>query len=211
MKKEIKNWKYHSLPQSIVDEISSLTGVSAINKRYMTAGLSTDFYRREDSSAFYDYSARVIIEGTLDEIKYSNRGIMIWKFHNVFCLKDVKILAGQADVNKLQVSDNRVYVDATVTEIFNSYIPKLSGLSVYCSSSSPAKNLQPVSISLVGFSLYMYPIFSPSKVIFPLVGSNRPIIILKVVVFPAPLTPRSPKISPGLTVKDKLSTAKKSP
>src|SRR3989304_3949195 len=47
--------------------------------------------------------------------------------------------------------------------------------------------------------------------IFPLVGVNRPAIILIVVVFPAPLGPRKPKNSPGFTINDKSSTAAKLP
>jgi len=42
-------------------------------------------------------------------------------------------------------------------------------------------------------------------------GRGQPLIILTVVVLPDPLGPRRPKISPGSTVKDKSSTAVKSP
>ena len=49
-----------------------------------------------------------------------------------------------------------------------------------------------------------------TKVISPFVLSRRPIIILNVVVLPAPLTPSKPNISPSFISNDKSFTALKS-
>ena len=48
----------------------------------------------------------------------------------------------------------------------------------------------------------------PLKTISPDVGLIILRMVLMVVVFPAPLGPINPKIFPGFTVKDKLSTAR---
>src|SRR5882757_8030420 len=51
----------------------------------------------------------------------------------------------------------------------------------------------------------------PSISSVPLVGANRVVSILIVVVLPAPFGPRKAKISPLATSNDTLSTAVKSP
>src|SRR5262245_10288871 len=48
-------------------------------------------------------------------------------------------------------------------------------------------------------------------VIRPELGRRRPEMQLRVVVLPAPLGPKSPKISPGRAVKDTWATATRSP
>lgn len=53
------------------------------------------------------------------------------------------------------------------------------------------------------FSLILIPL----RYDYPSVDPTSPASILKVVVFPAPLTPNNPKTSPFSTVKDSLSTA----
>lgn len=47
----------------------------------------------------------------------------------------------------------------------------------------------------------------PTTIICPEEGSKSPVIIRKVVVFPAPFTPNKPKHSDGRIAKDRRSTA----
>src|SRR5215471_12108256 len=54
----------------------------------------------------------------------------------------------------------------------------------------------------------MLPMGLPSTWPLPLVGKIRPMSILMVVVLPAPLGPRKPKISPRRTSSDRSSTAR---
>ena len=54
-------------------------------------------------------------------------------------------------------------------------------------------------------------ITAPSKLISPASGFNRPEIIAKVVLLPAPLGPMKPNISPAPILRFKLATATKSP
>ena len=51
----------------------------------------------------------------------------------------------------------------------------------------------------------------PATMAVPLVGTERPISMRMVVVFPAPLGPRNPKTSPLLTSMFSSLTATKSP
>src|SRR3954463_13371614 len=52
---------------------------------------------------------------------------------------------------------------------------------------------------------------NPPKYAFPLLGARSPANMRMVVVFPAPLGPRNPKTSPSSTLKERLSTARRSP
>lgn len=61
-------------------------------------------------------------------------------------------------------------------------------------------------MSFFAFSNYLE-ISKPAILILPLVGLTSNVKLLNVVLFPAPLTPRSAKHSPILTEKDKLFTA----
>jgi hypothetical protein len=55
------------------------------------------------------------------------------------------------------------------------------------------------------------PMSKPATVPLPEVGFRSPQSMRMTVVFPAPLEPRKPKISPGATSKDTRSTATNSP
>ena len=50
--------------------------------------------------------------------------------------------------------------------------------------------------------------FRPRMFIYPFVGSTTLVRLLKVVLFPAPLTPSRAKHSPSFTANDALSTAR---
>ena len=102
---------YHqlSIKQEQIDQIMSFPYVTSINKRYLTAGVSLDYYRiykqnTDFYKGFFTYSARCVFEATLDKIdkplgeayaeslKHQGEGLI---FENLF-ISNVKILAGDS-------------------------------------------------------------------------------------------------------------------
>ena len=107
----------HQQPFTAEEEtaLASLTYISTVDRRYMTAGVSEDYLRLDDYPGYYGCQDRCILEGTVvaneeDEFwlkrngdngwygaSYESEGIRdIW-------LKDVKLLTGDADWLDLQL------------------------------------------------------------------------------------------------------------
>ena len=63
-----KKFKPKTLKQEEIEAIASLPYVSDIDMRYMTAGVSDEYYRLDEGRRVNNYSARLVIEGTLTEI-----------------------------------------------------------------------------------------------------------------------------------------------
>jgi ABC-type antimicrobial peptide transport system permease subunit len=97
---EQHGFRYLPLTQAQLDEISALPYISSTDTRYMTAGFSADYTRPDDGGYFYNYTARVIVEGTLEEVKIGGDPAIIGTTadgemfnYNLLTLNDCKIIA----------------------------------------------------------------------------------------------------------------------
>jgi hypothetical protein len=74
--------------------------VTSTDARYLTAGVSDTYYRPDDGGYFYNYTARCVIEGTLEEIRYGEPVandldmIIIGINHNRLVIGDCALVAG---------------------------------------------------------------------------------------------------------------------
>ena len=96
---DIEQYKYKSLSLSDIERISKLPYVTGSHIRYMTAGISASFKRIDYRTDHYSYTARFVIEATLDHI--DERTSELW-------FKDINLLAG----------DERWFDGRTVIKVF---------------------------------------------------------------------------------------------
>ncbi|MDF2543751.1 MAG: transporter permease subunit [Herbinix sp.] len=57
--------RYQGLPEEAMTRIATLPYVTAVDTRYMTAGISDTYYRLDDRKTYYNYTHTMILEGTL--------------------------------------------------------------------------------------------------------------------------------------------------
>lgn len=57
--------RYQGLPEEAMARIATLPFVTAVDTRYMTAGISDTYYRLDDRKTYYNYTRMLILEGTL--------------------------------------------------------------------------------------------------------------------------------------------------
>lgn len=88
--------RYQPLTLEKIGAISALPYITSTDIRYMTAGISDTYYRLDDGSYFYNYSARCVIEGTLTEVQYGDPSAIgdVQHSFNQLILDDCKLLAG---------------------------------------------------------------------------------------------------------------------
>ena len=60
-----ENTHQKSLEMELVEKLSSLSHVSSVEKRYLTAGVSQDYYRLDTDHYFFPYSARAVLVATV--------------------------------------------------------------------------------------------------------------------------------------------------
>ena len=60
--------RYKPIKQEQIEKIVSFPGVSSYNVRYMTGGICDSLIRGFDYYDTYDYTARLVVECTLEEI-----------------------------------------------------------------------------------------------------------------------------------------------
>lgn len=82
-------FRYQPLSREQIHSILKLPYITASDTRYMTAGVSDQYYRLDDGIDYYNYTARYIIEATLSEIE-----IQGGTNYNQIKLKDCIVLAG---------------------------------------------------------------------------------------------------------------------
>ena len=82
------NGTYHPITQEQIDTVSGLPYITLTDTRYMTAGISDEYYRLDDGGSFYRFSSRCLVEGTLEEFYREGR------FELVIVLSDCRVLAG---------------------------------------------------------------------------------------------------------------------
>ena len=97
---DYNNMRYGPITYEQVQEISTLPGVSSYNVRYMTGGICDSLIRGFDYYNTYDYTARLVVEGTLKEITTEPYGLIAWP-SAAFYMTDIEILAGDAELENL--------------------------------------------------------------------------------------------------------------
>ena len=86
---------HEALSDSDLETLGTLPYIDAVDHRYMTAGISEDYYRIDGAYADYGYMDRLVIEATVTNI---NQGALIdkYKYDSAwrYILDDVNVLAG---------------------------------------------------------------------------------------------------------------------
>ncbi len=66
--------RYQPLTQAQIDALSALPYVTSTDTRYMTAGVSSDYYRPDDGTYFSNYTTWCVFEATLSDVYYGGAG-----------------------------------------------------------------------------------------------------------------------------------------
>jgi mRNA-degrading endonuclease YafQ of YafQ-DinJ toxin-antitoxin module len=86
---------HEALSASDLETLATLPYIDAVDRRYMTAGVSEDYFRIDGAYADYGYMDRLVIEATVTNI---NQGALIdmYKYDSAwrYILDDVNVLAG---------------------------------------------------------------------------------------------------------------------
>ena len=80
---------YEKLTPEQMNTISTLPYVTSVDIRYMTSGISDEYYRLEDGEHFYSFTSRCVVEATVDSVE-----IGIGSNPNILGLSELRTLAG---------------------------------------------------------------------------------------------------------------------
>ena len=122
----VRNERVHheALNEDDLAALEALPYIDAVDRRYMTAGLSEDYARLDGPLSYYGYTDRVILEATVNgyedfpEVARIRPSYTIadGEGNRIFYLKDVVLLAGSgsalAQLEKLQKSGISLFVFA---------------------------------------------------------------------------------------------------
>jgi ABC-type antimicrobial peptide transport system permease subunit len=90
--------RYEPLTRGQIEAIAELPYITSSDERYMTAGVSDVYYRPDDGGFSYNYTARCVIEGTLEAIIYGEPpeagGNILNENLNHLVLEDCRLVAG---------------------------------------------------------------------------------------------------------------------
>lgn len=97
--KFLKTLKYKPLTQEQISEISELPYITSVDTRVMTASVSEAYNRPDDGEFFYNYTTRVVIEGTLTRVQYGKLGenlqaSSVEEHFNQLFFEECELLAG---------------------------------------------------------------------------------------------------------------------
>ncbi|NLO48991.1 MAG: ABC transporter permease, partial [Clostridiales bacterium] len=139
--------KYHyerfhqkSISASVMDEMASLPYVTSMGRRYMTAGVSEDYYRMENYEEHFNYPGRFVFEATLNELYKSSPDASSGGWPNqpvrVLLLEDIEMLAGNTEW--LEIPELPKYGDMRRVAIgtFDLPIPEYLDSAYYCTDIS---------------------------------------------------------------------------
>ena len=84
--------QYELLENSDIDKISKMYGVTSVDTRYMTAGVSNEYVRLDDGDEMYNFTAQCLVEGTLTSV---SEDLVLNGYVLVFA--DCKLLSGEMD------------------------------------------------------------------------------------------------------------------
>lgn len=71
----LDGYQYEPLTQEQIEEIRKLPYVDGTDVRYMTPGVSDEYFRLDEGAEYYFYNGRIFIEATLTEISLNNQTI----------------------------------------------------------------------------------------------------------------------------------------
>lgn len=98
-------FQYKPLSKELVESMKSFPFTTSWNSRYMTSGVSKQYLRIDEGPDYYDYTARVIIEGTLKDVNYN--AVVSGSTYNELIIEDYHFLAGDpslaADLKTLMI------------------------------------------------------------------------------------------------------------
>ncbi len=122
----VRNERVHheALSEDDLAALESLPYIDAVDKRYMTAGISEDYARLDGPLSYYSYTDRVILEATVNGFEdFQNNAEKRPSYtinpddgNRIFYLKDVVLLAGSRSaleqLEKLQKSGISLFIFA---------------------------------------------------------------------------------------------------
>ena len=98
-----ENYHQQSLGEDLMGKLAALPHISRVEKRYLTAGVSPEYYRLDTDHHYYNYAGRAVIAAT---VEYHFDSALMWQGSGIFknqpymenleyaTLVDVELLAG---------------------------------------------------------------------------------------------------------------------
>ncbi len=127
-----EDFHHQALTQAEVAQIEALPYVDAVDKRYMTAGLSENYPRLDTYREFYDYADRCIVEATVlwsmtDEeweqmVAYTSGAYNNYSAVRNYALGDVTLLAGNPAWMEKQLEQYNGQARLQIAALFDSLI-----------------------------------------------------------------------------------------
>ena len=128
-----EDWHQENLELDTVESLSGLAHISRVEKRYMTAGVSSEYLRLDSDQKFFSYAARCILVATIEQCEdffYGTGSYPGLAKDGFKCLKirDVELLAGNPawvedfrDFSILMLLVDDEYRDQYVNLFWNDY------------------------------------------------------------------------------------------
>ncbi len=95
-----ENVHHEAISQADLEALEALPYIDAVDRRYMTAGLSEDYWRISEPPGIYSYMDRLVLEGTVAVVLPNEDGLLsdpdFFAGALNFMLEDVKVLAGDS-------------------------------------------------------------------------------------------------------------------
>ncbi len=126
-----------SLGEDLIGKLAALPHISRVERRYLTAGVSPQYYRLDTDKSFYDYSARCIFTATVKEhFQDSVHDAAVWPSYKAIwkgvesieylILEDAELLAGDPSclwdiIQKKNAEIHAVYVQVNKEELREDY------------------------------------------------------------------------------------------
>ncbi len=126
-----------SLGEDLIGKLAALPHISRVERRYLTAGVSPQYYRLDTDKSFYDYSARCIFTATVKEhFQDSVHDAAVWPSYKAIwkgvesieylILEDAELLAGDPSclwdiIQKKNAGIHAVYVQVNKEELREDY------------------------------------------------------------------------------------------
>ncbi len=127
-KHKYENYHHEALTEATVEALEALPYIDAVDRRYMTAGVSEDYLRSSLGSNYFGYEDRVIFEATVnsnlpkENSMFLNFPGNVYALDQVLTLKDVNILAGNREIVEKLMKTKGGRADLSVLALMEQYI-----------------------------------------------------------------------------------------
>ena len=127
-KHKYENYHHEALSEAEVEALEALPYIDAVDRRYMTAGVSEDYLRIGLGSNYFGYEDRVIFEATVnsnlpkENSMFLNMPGNVYALDQVLTLKDVNILAGNREIVEKLMKTKGGRADLSVLALMEQYI-----------------------------------------------------------------------------------------